>query len=276
MKRINTFFLFLCLCAMSAAGQKPSHGWKIGVQAYTFHKFTLVETLDKLDSLGLHCLEVYFGHPLGEGFGAQKMDYTMDRTIVKRVKDAAKRRNVKITASGVVVCNSEHEWEQLFDFAKHAGISLITCEPQLEHLDCVERLAEKYGIDVAIHNHPKPSLYWHPDLLMKALEGRGKRMGVCADVGHWKREGIEPIEALQKVSARLKSLHFKDIKLALADETPEQLHDVVWGTGSCNVAGMLELLKATGFKGLMSIEYENNWYNSVPDIRQSLKNAGLQ
>jgi sugar phosphate isomerase/epimerase len=274
MKRINAFILLVCLCSICAAGQKTLHRWKLGVQAFTFHKFTFMETLDRLDSLGLHHVEVYFGQPLGEGFDNQTMDYSMDTPTIEKLKAAAKRRNVGITACGVVVCNSESEWEKLFDFAKRMGISLITCEPQTEHLDCVERLAEKYKIDVAIHNHPKPSLYRHPDLLMKALEGRGKRMGVCADVGHWKREGIEPVEALEKVSARLKSLHFKDIKLALADETPEQLHDVVWGTGSCNIAGMIELLKRIKFDGLMSIEYEYNWYNSVPDIRKCITNAG--
>ena len=44
--------------------------------------------------------------------------------------------------------------------------------------------------------------------------------------------------------------------------------DVVYGTGVSNVKAMLDELKAQGFKGNISIEYEANWDNSVPDVGQ--------
>jgi len=269
MKTQKIYLFLLAVCLVCVSCQKPSVPWKVGVQSYTFHKFTFVETLDKLQTLELQYVEVYFGQPLGEGFGEQKMDFRMDKATQTKVLEAAKARNVNIVASGVVICDTEQEWEQLFRFAKDMGISIITCEPVSGHLDLVEKLADQYQIDVAIHNHPQPSGYWNPDLVMKALEGRSQRMGVCADVGHWKREGIDPVKALEQVGSRLKSLHFKDVKAPEAGEAEQ--HDVIWGTGICDVPAMLNTLKKIKFEGLMSIEYEYNWYNSIPDIKESLE-----
>ena len=45
---------------------------------------------------------------------------------------------------------------------------------------------------------------------------------------------------------------------------------MIWGTGVLNVPSMLQILKDQGFKGYFSIEYEYNWDNSVPDIRQCI------
>ncbi|SHG01607.1 Xylose isomerase-like TIM barrel, partial [Mariniphaga anaerophila] len=128
--------------------------------------------------------------------------------------------------------------------------------------------ANKYKIDVAIHNHPKPSNYWNPDMFMEAVDGLSNRIGACTDVGHWARMGLDPVKCLQKISGRVKSLHFKDIKEEVAGE--EERHDVIWGTGSLDMEGMLLELKKQNFKGVFSIEYEYNWDNSVPDIKKCI------
>ena len=269
MKNLKIYFLLLALCVVTVSCRKDLYPWKLGAQSYTFHKFTFVETLDKLQTLDLQYVEVYFGQILGEGFGDQRMDFRMDKDVQMKVLEAAKAKNVTIFACGVVICGDEQEWEELFQFAKDMGISIITCEPLYEHLDFVEKLADQYQIDVAIHNHPQPSAYWHPDMVMQALEGRNQWMGVCADVGHWKREGIDPVKALEQVGSRLKSLHFKDVKAPVEGEAEQ--HDVIWGKGVCDVPAMLKVLKNTNFNGLMSIEYEFNWENSVPDIKQCIE-----
>lgn len=71
----------------------------------------------------------------------------------------------------------------------------------------IDELANKYGINVAIHNHPKPSNYWNPDLFLEAVNGLSDHIGACADVGHWKRMGVNPVEGLRKYEDWLKSLH---------------------------------------------------------------------
>ena len=245
--------------------------WQLGVQSYTFHKFNFQEAVDKVHELGLNYIEVYYGQPLGNGIGGT-MDFRMDKATQKKVLAYAKSKDVKIVASGVVNCKDNAEWKQLFEFAKTMGIKTITCEPEYQHLKYIDQLANEYKIDVAIHNHPKPSLYWNPDLFLKAVDGLSNRIGACADIGHWKRMGVDPIVALKKYESRLKSLHLKDIKAKEQGEAEQ--HDVIWGTGICNVSGILKELKRQKFEGLFSIEYEYNWENSVPDIRKCIDQFG--
>lgn len=37
-------------------------GWKVGVQFYTFHKYTFFEAIDLTRALGLHYIEATIGH----------------------------------------------------------------------------------------------------------------------------------------------------------------------------------------------------------------------
>ena len=148
------------------------------------------------------------------------------------------------------------------------GLEFITCEPAVEDWDLVESLVKKYGIKVSVHNHPQPSEYWTPDNLLKQISNRSKNIGSCSDVGHWRREGLNQIDCLKKLDGRIISLHFKDI--APKEEGVKEQHDVIWGTGILDVEGMLKELKRQKFKGVFSIEYEYNWDNSVPDIKQCI------
>ena len=73
---------------------------------------------------------------------------------------------------------------------------------------------------------------------------------------------------MKQLDGRIVSLHFKDIAPKQAGEAEQ--HDVIWGTGILNVKEMLKELKRQQFKGVFSIEYEYNWENSVPDIKQCI------
>src|SRR3546814_9148554 len=81
---------------------------------------------------------------------------------------------------------------------------------------------------LAIHNHPLPSGYWHPKLISTLLKDRSPLMGACADIGHWVRSGLDPIECLQLLEGRVISFHIKDMnKFGV-----RSAHDVPWGTRS--------------------------------------------
>ena len=87
-------------------------------------------------------------------------------------------------------------------------------------------------------------------------------------MGHWRREGLDQLECLRELKGRIVSLHFKDI--VKGDGGAKGYRDIIWGQGVLNVEAMLRELKAQGFKGIFSIEYEYNWDNSVPEIRQCI------
>jgi hypothetical protein len=155
----------------------------------------------------------------------------------------------------------------VFDFAKEMGIETLISEPALEALDLVEKLCEEYKIKVALHNHPKPSVYWNPDIVLKACEGRSSLIGACADTAHWMRSGLNSLECLKKLEGKIICVNLKDIN----EFGDPNAHDVIWGTGKADIKGLLEELHRQNFKGVLSVEYEYNWTNSMPDIRESIR-----
>jgi len=139
----------------------------------------------------------------------------------------------------------------MFDFAKDMGLETIVSEPTEDAFDTIEKLCEQYGLNLAIHNHPNPSRYWNPDTVLKVCKGRSKRIGACADTGHWMRSGLNPIECLKKLEGRIINFHFKDL-----NKTVGEARDVPWGTGVSDVKGMLAEVRRQGLKAVFLIEYE--------------------
>lgn len=257
----------ICCAPAQAMTKAEKQGWKLAIQSYTFHKFSFLEAIDKTHELGVKYLEAFPGHRLGGKWGDKVFDFNLDLATQKEIRQIAASKGVKIVGSGVFVSDNKSDWEKMFRFAKSMNMEYITCEPPLDMWDYVEQLSTKYGIKVAVHNHPKPSTYWEPQILLKAIAKRSKLLGSCADVGHWNRNGLDQIECLKMLKGRIISLHFKDIAPKKGDAYQD---DVIWGTGVLNVKEMLQVLKAQNFKGYFAIEYEYNWDNSVPDIKKCI------
>ncbi|MFH1941720.1 MAG: family 16 glycoside hydrolase [bacterium] len=240
-------------------------GWHLGCQAYSFNRFTFYEAVEKTASAGLDWIEAYPGQRLSSDKSDVRFDHTMPPEICEEVKQKLASDGVRLINYGVVgLPNDETECRKVFDFAKKMGIETIVAEPPEEAFDLVDRLCKEYRIHVAIHNHPKPSHYWNPDKVLEVCEGRSEWLGACGDTGHWMRSGINPLEALKKLQGRIVSLHFKDLN----EFSVREAHDVVWGTGKADVKALLTELHRQHFLGSFSIEYEYNWDNSVPEIRQ--------
>lgn len=257
-----------CCSAIQGKTKAEKQGWKLAVQSYTFHKFTLLEALDKTQQLGIKYIEAYPGHQLGGKWGKKVFDANLDMATQKELRKIAAEKGIKFVGTGVFDGEDKTEWEKMFRFAKSMKMEYISCEPPLEMWDFVEQLSNKYGIKVAVHNHPKPSTYWNPQNLLDAISTRSKSLGSCADVGHWNREGLNQLDCLKKLNGRIISLHIKDIAAKKGDTYQD---DVIWGTGVLNVKQMLQILKEQNFKGYMAIEYEYNWENSVPDIKKCIQ-----
>ena len=269
---LKAFIVLVCsLFTFSSQGQTKAekNGWRLGMQSYSFHLFTLTEALDKTQQLGLKYIEVYPGHKLGGKWGDKIFDFNLDKKTQKELKKLAATKNIKIVGTGVYVAEKSSDWKKMFQFAKDMDMEFITCEPALGDWDLVETLSKQYNIKISVHNHPQPSDYWKPENLLNAISKRSTSLGSCADVGHWRRENLNQIDCLKKLKGRLISLHFKDI--APKKEGEKEQHDVIWGTGILDVKGMLKELKSQNFKGVFSIEYEYNWENSVPDIKECIR-----
>ena len=240
-------------------------GWKLAIQAWTFNKYSFKEAVEKTKELGLKYIEAYPGQPLGGDYTGTTI-YNGGEETRSAMKEILKNNDIKLINYGVVKADSIEQWKEIFDFAKDMGIETFTAEPTPEQMDAVGKFCDEYNINIAIHNHPKPSFYWSPETVLENIKGQTSRIGSCADVGHWVRSGLDPVECLKKLEGHIISIHFKDLN----EKSPEA-HDVPWGTGVCNVKGMLEELHRQNYKGVFSIEYEYNWENSMPDIVKSIQ-----
>ncbi len=243
-------------------------GWKIGCQAYSFNRFTFFEAIDKVSSIGLHYIEAYPGQKLSNETGDVKFDHNISPELQQKVREKLASANVKLINYGVVgLPNNEAESRKVFEFAKAMGIETIVSEPPPNAIPLIDKLSQEYGIKVAIHNHPKPSLYWDYKKVLEATKDASLNIGACADTGHWMRSGIKPLEAVQALDNRIISFHLKDLN----EFGNREAHDTIWGTGQADMKSILTHLYQKGFKGVFSIEYEHNWENSLPDISQCVK-----
>ncbi|CAL1518523.1 Inosose dehydratase [Chitinophaga sp. MM2321] len=270
MKKLSILLLAILFAVGYTACNQPeqkkagSAPWDLAVIAWSFREFTFFETVDKAKEAGIHFLGAFPGQPIGGGIEG-KMEAGMSEEKRKLVLDYLAKQDVKLIDFGVYTPDSPEGWRELFAFAKAMDLRNIVSEPHPDDLELVSRLCEEYQIQVAIHNHPSPSHYAHPDTLLAALENSSKYIGACADVGHWTRSGMDPIECLKKLEGRIFEVHFKDITTPATGGV-----DTIWGTGICNIDGMLKELHQQKFTGILAVEYETNPRNNLTEIGQSL------
>jgi sugar phosphate isomerase/epimerase len=301
MKRLNNVLLLLlsiCFTSTVISQKTPEAlGWKVGVQTYSFRVFSFEEALNKADSMGVKYVQAFPGQKIGAGIEGT-MDYHMPASKRDSVLQLLRSKGITVVSYGVVTARSEEDWKQIFEFVKGMGMKQFATEPEPEFIPVVSKLADEYEINVALHNHPRPSRYWSPDTLIKYSTGYSKRLGACADIGHWVRSGLDPVEMLKKLKGRIFELHVKDLHekpsaeysaFLLSRPVPGQRgqgappqganrpaapagpHDVPWGSGVSNIKGVLQELKRQGFKGPLFAEYEYNWNNNAPEIAQSIR-----
>ena len=277
----KTVALLICVFAVGMAGAWAADmpkmaggapaaeaiGWDLGCQAYSFNRYTFFEAVDKNASLGLKVIEAYPGQTISKDSDA-KIEPGMSEELQKKVLDKLAEAGVKMVNFGVVgLPNDEAACRKVFDFARAMGVQTIVSEPPEDAFALIDKLANEYEINVAIHNHPRPSHYWNYETVLKACEGCSERIGACADTGHWMRSGIAPVEALKALEGRIISFHLKDLNAF----GKRDAHDVPWGQGEANMDAILAEMRRQGFEGVFSVEYEHNWENSVPEIAECVE-----
>jgi sugar phosphate isomerase/epimerase len=242
-------------------------GWRLGCQAYSFNRFTFFEALAKNQSLGLRYIEAYPGQSLSVEKKDVKVGEEMSAEARSDVKKQLADTGIKLVNYGVCgLSKDESASRRTFDFAADMGIETIVSEPPFDAFDTIEKLCDEYKINVAIHNHPSPSPYWNPDKVLEVCKGRTKRIGACADTGHWMRSELNPVEQVKKLEGRLISFHFKDL-----NKFGGEAHDVPWGTGQADAKAILAEVYRQKVRAVFSIEYEHNWTTSLPEIAQCVE-----
>jgi sugar phosphate isomerase/epimerase len=245
-------------------------GLAIGCQAYTFHRYTTFEAIEKTAQAGGKVIELFPGQKLSPDSDA-KLDHNASAEVIEKLQAKLKQHNVRAVNYGVVgLPDNEEECRKIFEFAKKLGLYAVTSEPNPAAFDLIEKMVREYDIAMAIHNHPKrpndPNYkYWDPEYIMSLVKNRDKRMGACADTGHFARSGLDVVKVLKTLEGRIISAHLKDIRPA-----GPRGADVPYGTGESDIPAILNELLRQKVRGNISVEYESNLQHNVGEAGQCI------
>jgi L-ribulose-5-phosphate 3-epimerase len=266
MRRVSLFAIILVAVAATAftiSGNSTIQNlapgkWKMGVALYSFNKFPFQASVEKAKASGASYVEGFDFHNLGPQFG-NKSYKSLSPSEIKEVKSILDKSGVKMKSMYVGTAKTMDDWKFYFELGKELGLEFLVCEPKRSEWDMLDSLSNIYKIKIAIHQHAKNlSYYWHPDSVVVAMKGH-KNFGACADLGHWVRSGLNPVECLAKLKGNIISLHLKDLDEAGTDKAK----DVVVGKGVIDFKKVISELKRQNFKGLVYVESENEGDNQA-------------
>jgi sugar phosphate isomerase/epimerase len=242
--------------ALTKTGGDPFHGLKVGVTSYTWLKFSIDQAIAMTKQAGAKYISLKEVHLPLKSTSEQRHE------VHKKLEEAG----LTLMGGGVIYFkNNEEEIQNVFEYAKDAGMATIVCSPDVDALDAVEKLVKKYDLKIAIHNHgPGDKKYPSPLDVMRLVKDRDSRMGVCMDVGHTVRIGQDPIEAIQQCASRLYEFHMKDVTAAVATGKATEV-----GRGVIDIVGVLKALVKLKWPYHLALEYEVKSENPLPGVVES-------
>lgn len=245
--------------ARAAAMPAPAPAAKpfpLGMASYTFREFSLEQCLAMTVRLGLKKISFKDFH--------LKLDSTPEQIAATVAK--VKAAGLDLYAGGVIYMRSEAEVNQAFDYAKAAGMRMIIGVPNHDLLELVNKKVQQYDIGVAVHNHgPTDKVYPTPESAYEKIKNLDKRIGLCIDVGHTTRSGIDPSEPAAKYVDRLLDVHIKDETEATAKGNTVEI-----GRGMIDIPKFLRTLIRINYKGVVALEFEKDAKDPLAGAAESI------
>jgi inosose dehydratase len=234
----------------------PQPLFELGLASYTLRKFDLDQTLAMTKRVGL------------KNIAFKSMHLTLDSTpeqissVVKQVSKA----NLKLYGAGVIYMKSPEEVENAFAYAKAAGIKVIIGVPSPELLPLVEKKVKQTDILIAIHNHgPGDEVYPLPETIYEKVKDLDKRIGICIDIGHTQRMGVDPGKDVIKYQDRIHDVHIKDVSAAQANGKTVEI-----GRGVIDIPQFIRSLIEIKYAGKVSFEYEKDANDPLAGLAESV------
>jgi sugar phosphate isomerase/epimerase len=229
---------------------------ELGLASYTLRKFDLDQTLKMTDRVGLkHIAFKDFHLPLNSS-----PEHIAE--VVAQVKAAG----LDLYGGGVIYMRNEEQVHQAFEYAKAAGMRVIVGVPEPNLLPLVNKKVAEYNIQVAIHNHgPGDKIYPVPASVYEKVKDLDKRIGLCNDIGHTVRAGVDPAGSIEQFADRLLDVHIKDESAATAQGKAVEV-----GRGVIDIPQVLRTLIKINYTGLVSFEYEKDENDPLPGLAESV------
>jgi sugar phosphate isomerase/epimerase len=233
-----------------------AHRLRVGLASYSVRKFTLDQVLEMCKEMDIAYINI--------------KDFHLPMTDSQEAIGAARK---KIEAAGLTIMgggtitlkNDTAQVRKAFEYAKAAGFPLIVAAPEPAAFDLVEKAIQEFDIKVGIHNHgPEDKAFPAPQDAYRLLKGRDPRFGLCMDIGHTVRAGVDPVKTVDECKDRLLDLHVKDLKVKTDKESQTEV-----GKGALDIPGLFRALHKVAFAGHVGLEYEINEMSPQVGIRES-------
>lgn len=228
----------------------------LGMASYTFREFNLEDTLTMTKRLGLERIALKSFHLPLEATDEE----------IKAVARKVRKAGLDLYGCGVVYMQNEEEVSRAFHYADTAGMKVIIGAPNPNLLKMVNKLVSIFDIKLAIHNHgPDDELYPTPESAYNKIKDFDPRMGLCIDIGHTQRGGVDPSESAKKFSDRLLDVHIKDVTAATKEGQTIEI-----GHGVIDIPKFLKTLLELNYKGSVSFEFEKDPGDPLPGVSESV------
>ena len=230
---------------------------KLGVASYSFRKFPRAKAIEMTKELGTPYLNIKDVHlPLNstpEQIDAAKKEFA-DAGIV-------------LVGCGTVYFQKDDDADirSKFEYVKRAGFPLIVCMPSRDVLPKLDKYVKEYDVKIAVHNHgPEDKNFPTPQSALKIVKDMDPRCGLCIDIGHTSRTGVDVVESLAEAGPRLLDMHVKD----LADPKGKE-SQVAVGEGKLPFPEIFMQLIKMKYSGCVNLEYEIQADNPLPGMLKS-------
>lgn len=228
----------------------------LGMASYTLREFPTEQAIAMTKRLGLEWICFKSFHLPLEATPEQ-----IAATVAK-VKEAG----LRLYSGGVIGMNKPEEVRQAFAYAKAAGMQMIIGAPHPDMLPVVEEEAKKTNIGLAIHNHGPGDKQWPlPQTAYEKIKNLDRRIGLCIDIGHTVRYGVDLIKTVEETADRLLDVHIKDV----TDATPKG-RSCPAGRGVIDLPAFLGKLIEIGYSGVCALEYESEGNDPLPGSAESI------
>lgn len=232
---------------------------KTGVQSYCFRNFkNNAKTAALVKKCGLSKIELCGAH-------VDFSDESAFGDVIKTYTDAG----VEIVSIGVSsMADNEERERKHFEFLKMAGAKVMSVSFDINAVpQCfrtAEKLADEYGVRLAIHNHGGGDWLGNATTLAWVFDNTSDRIGLCLDTAWALDSGEDPVAMAERFADRLYGIHLKDFTF----DSARRPVDVVVGEGNLDLKKLIQVMDKVGFDGYSILEYEGDVENPVSALKK--------
>ncbi len=253
----------LALPAVTAACSAPdtttggAAGIKLGVASYSLRELSRADAIAAINALRARYVSIKSFH----------LPYESTSEDLAAGRHEFEAAGLTIVGGGVITLQQEDDADirKYFEYAKACGMPLMVIAPTAATLPIIERFVREYDIAVAIHNHgPEDEHFPGPRDALPVIRDMDARVGLCVDLGHTTRTGVDVVEAIAEAGDRVLDIHAKDLT-----DLMDRDSQCVVGEGAMPIPAIFEQLVAMGYSGSVNLEYEIDAADPLPGMQRS-------